>query len=82
MQTPYYAVIFTSKRTDLDLGYVEMSEKMVELAQKQEGFLGIEFARNEIGITVFILELVRSDSALESKFRSHPSTTKWRCQLV
>lgn len=52
MQTPYYAVIFTSKRTEFDLGYVEMSEKMVELAQKQEGFLGIEFARNEIGITI------------------------------
>jgi heme-degrading monooxygenase HmoA len=52
MQPPYYAVIFTSKRTDLALGYDEMSQKMVELAHQQEGFLGIESARNEIGITV------------------------------
>ena len=50
--TPYYAVIFTSVRTEGDHGYSEMSDKMVELAQEQVGFLGIESARNEIGITV------------------------------
>lgn len=49
---PYYAVIFTSKRTEVDKGYDEMSKAMVELASKQPGFLGIESARNEIGITV------------------------------
>lgn len=51
-QTPYYAVIFTSIRTDLDNGYGDMAEKMVELAKQQDGFLGVESARNEIGITV------------------------------
>ena len=51
-QTPYYAVIFTSVRTDLDNGYGDMAEKMVELAKQQDGFLGVESARNEIGITV------------------------------
>jgi heme-degrading monooxygenase HmoA len=52
MQPPYYAVIFTSKRTQIDLDYQEIAQKMVELAQQQEGYLGIESAREEIGITV------------------------------
>lgn len=49
---PYYAVIFTSVRTEGDNGYEAMAEKMVALAQQQDGFLGVESARNEIGITV------------------------------
>ncbi len=48
----YYAVIFTSKRTSIDDGYIEMANKMVELAKLQDGFLGIESAREDIGITV------------------------------
>ncbi|WP_329806586.1 antibiotic biosynthesis monooxygenase family protein [Flavobacterium facile] len=52
MQTPYYAVIFTSTRTDLDENYAEMANKMENLAKQQPGFLGVESARNEIGITV------------------------------
>lgn len=48
----YYAVIFTSKRTSVDDGYVDMANKMVELASQQDGFIGVESARNEIGITV------------------------------
>ena len=49
---PYYSVIFTSERTVGDNGYSEMSDKMLELASEQSGFLGAESARNEIGITV------------------------------
>jgi heme-degrading monooxygenase HmoA len=52
MKLPYYAVIFTSKRTSVDEGYAEMANRMVELAQKQNGFLGVDSARNEVGITV------------------------------
>jgi hypothetical protein len=33
---PYYAVIFSSVRTEGDNGYSEMSEKMLELALKSE----------------------------------------------
>ncbi|UUC45249.1 antibiotic biosynthesis monooxygenase family protein [Flavobacterium cerinum] len=51
-EPPYYAVIFTSERTDVDNGYGETAERMVELASQQSGFLGVESARNEIGITV------------------------------
>jgi len=49
---PYYAVIFTSIRTDLDENYQEMANLMVDLASKQVGFLGMETARSAIGITV------------------------------
>lgn len=49
---PYYAVIFTSLRTEGDDGYADMAEKMIELASGQQGFLGIESAREDVGITV------------------------------
>ena len=49
---PYYAVIFTSFRTDGDNGYGAMSEKMIELAKQQPGFLGMESARDGLGITI------------------------------
>ena len=49
---PYYAVIFTSTRTEGDHGYAAMSDRMIELAEKQPGFLGVEHAREELGITV------------------------------
>lgn len=51
-EPPYYAVIFTSARTEGDNGYAEMAERMAELASEQPGFLGVESARNELGITV------------------------------
>ncbi len=48
----YYTVIFTSTRIAGDSGYAMMAEKMLELAAKQDGFLGVESAREELGITV------------------------------
>ena len=51
-QPPYYAVIFTSLRTDVDDNYGDTADKMVEMAKSQQGFLGIEYARDEVGITV------------------------------
>jgi heme-degrading monooxygenase HmoA len=52
MKVPYYAVIFTSIKSNFDEGYNEMAIKMEELAKQQDGFLGVESARNEVGITV------------------------------
>lgn len=49
---PYYAVIFTSLRKDGDDGYNLMADKMLSLASRQDGFLGIESAREDLGITV------------------------------
>lgn len=62
---PYYAVIFTSVRTEGDQGYSEMSDRMTELVQQQDGFLGMESARNDTGITV-------------SYWRDLESIRKWR----
>ena len=62
---PYYAVIFTSVRTTVDGGYQEMSARMMELAAEQEGFLGVESARDDLGITV-------------SYWRDLHSIRKWR----
>ncbi len=49
---PYYAVIFTSLRTEGDNGYGDMADRMVALAAQQPGFLGVESAREGLGITV------------------------------
>ena len=50
---PYYAVIFTSKKVDgFSKEYAQVSEEMITLAKQQTGFIGLESARDEIGITV------------------------------
>jgi len=51
-KAPYYAVIFSTIRTDIDEGYEETAQKMEALAKLQEGYLGIESVRASIGITV------------------------------
>ena len=51
-KTPYYAVIFTTLRTTIEEGYIETANRMEKLAQEQEGYLGIESAREKLGITV------------------------------
>ncbi len=66
---PYYAVIFTSTRTDGDNGYEKMAQAMFDLATEQPGFLGFESARNSIeasaglGITVSYWESAESIAA-------------------
>ena len=50
--TPYYAVIFTSTQNEDITGYQDMAEKMETLAKQQKGFIGIDSARNQVGITV------------------------------
>ena len=67
---PYYAVIFTSLRTPTDPdGYEIAAERMVELAEQQPGFLGVESARGEsgLGITVSYWE---SENAIR-RWREH-----------
>lgn len=49
---PYYAVIFTSTQNENIDGYAEMAEKMEMLAKEQVGYLGMDSARNTVGITV------------------------------
>lgn len=49
---PYYAVIFTNLRADDDPAYDETARRMEELAATQDGYLGMEHAREGLGITV------------------------------
>jgi heme-degrading monooxygenase HmoA len=68
MQAPYYAVIFTSTRNEGDQGYAEMAQKMEALAKEQPGYLGMESAREHMGITVSYWENVNA-------------ITQWKKQL-
>lgn len=80
-ETPYYAVIFTSVRTEGDNGYAEMADRMVELARQQDGFLGVESARNEVGITVSYwrdLETIRKwKECAEHKIAQQKGRKEW-----
>lgn len=51
---PYYAVVFSSRRTDTDAdGYAAMADRMMALAARQRGYLGVESVREgAAGITV------------------------------
>lgn len=65
----YYAVIFTSTRTNVDEGYEDSSVRLIELAEKQPGFLGVEAARDSnCGITV-------------SYWESEDSIRNWKVNL-
>lgn len=59
---PYYAVIFSSVKSDRQEGYAEMAEKMWLLASEQPGFLGAESASDETGITVSYWESLEAIS--------------------
>jgi len=66
-EPPYYAVIFTSRLMDVVDGYDEMSEKMIELAAQQPGFLGVESARGDDGLGITV-----------SYWESEEAITNWR----
>ena len=53
-EPPYYAVIFTSQRTEGENDYEAMAQAMYELALEQPGCLGAESTRDldGLGITV------------------------------
>jgi len=52
-ESPYYAAIFTSLRTEIDEGYEQMAQRMLELATTMEGFLHADSVRQDgLGITV------------------------------
>lgn len=49
---PYFAVIYTTIKSDNSEGYAEMASLMMKLAAEQDGFLGVETAHEDIGITI------------------------------
>lgn len=60
---PYFAVIFTSLRTEGDHGYASMADRMLSLAAEQPGFLGVESVRDGLGITVSYWESLEAIQA-------------------
>ncbi len=51
-EPPYYAVIFTSLRTDIDEGYAEMNDSLEAIAKTYDGFIGQDSARSGLGISI------------------------------
>lgn len=78
---PYYAVIFTSLRTEVEAGYHDMALRMLELAAEQPGYLGVESARDGVGITVSYwesLEAIRHwKQNTEHLFAQQKGRTDW-----
>jgi len=69
---PYYAVVFTSIRSDGDNGYAEAAKRLLEIARQQPGFLGYEAARQEMGISVSYWETPEAIRA----WKDHPEHRK------
>jgi heme-degrading monooxygenase HmoA len=68
-EPPYYAAIFSSRRTAGDAGYAATAERMVELARLQPGFLGAESARDAAGFGITV-----------SYWASEESIAQWKAQ--
>src|SRR5207244_1343839 len=64
---PYFAVIFTSIRSDVDEGYETTAARMVELVEQQPGFLGYESSRGADGLGTTI-----------SYWRSLDDVARWK----
>ncbi|WP_291756442.1 antibiotic biosynthesis monooxygenase [Cellulomonas sp. 73-92] len=64
-EPPYTAVIFTSLRTEGDRDYAATAAAMERLAAREPGFLGLESAREGLGITV-------------SYWRDEAAATAWK----
>ncbi len=89
---PYYAVIFSNLRTEIDEGYGEMADEMVQLAEQQSGYLGHESVRDGLGITISYWESLdaiknwkaNSDHLIPQKFGREKwySAYKTRIALV
>ncbi|MCC2615728.1 antibiotic biosynthesis monooxygenase [Aestuariibacter halophilus] len=77
---PYYAVIFTSVMADETSGYDAMAEKMVSLAQQQPGFLGMDSARSDLGITVSYWRDLDSIRAWKSNPQHQVAQSKGQAQ--
>jgi heme-degrading monooxygenase HmoA len=79
--TPYYAVIFTSKQSANLEGYQKTSERMEKLVKNQVGFLGMDTAKSDIGITVSYWDSLESiknwKQNLEHQIAQKSGKEKW-----
>ena len=79
---PYYAIIFTSKKSPNDEGVHETAAKLLALMQDQSGFLGVENAYGEAEITVSYWEDLASIAKWKKCgpcFSPNPRRTKLVC---
>lgn len=66
-EPPYYSVVFTSQRTATgDEAYATTAARMLELARRQDGYLGFESVRDESGLGITV-----------SYWRDEDSIRKW-----
>ncbi len=71
IEPPYYAVIFSSRRTDADTaGYAATAAQMETLARQQPGFLGVESARDADGFGITV-----------SYWRDENAISAWKTQV-
>lgn len=49
---PYYAVVFASRRTAVDAADAATVERMLAMAARQPGFLGVDSARDAAGFGI------------------------------
>lgn len=66
---PYVAVIFSSLRREGEGDYAAVADRMVELAQSQPGFLGVESARDAAGFGITVSYWADETAALQ--WRAH-----------
>lgn len=66
-EPPYYAVVFTSLRTQGDNGYDATAERMDELVASVPGFLGVDSARSSAGFGITV-----------AYFRDEEAIAAWR----
>lgn len=65
---PYYAVIFSSRRTGQgDADYAAAAERMFELVKQQPGYLGAEHSRDDEGFGITV-----------AYFDSEENIARWR----
>ena len=81
VRKPYYAVIFSNYRTDVDEGYNETAILMEELARKQLGFIDFESARSGLGISISYWEseeaIANWKQQLDHKLAQQKGITDW-----
>jgi heme-degrading monooxygenase HmoA len=69
---PYYTVIFTSIRTQVDDGYTELNDELYAEAMKLEGYYGAETLRDEHGYGVAVLYWRSMEDIQQwSKYQKH-----------
>ena len=69
-ELPYFAVIFTSQASQADTaGYMRTAQHMLELAERQLGYLGVEETRDEDGVGITV-----------SYWQSHEAIEAWNNQ--